>query len=236
MKANAMSELDIADRFQQIKRRVGDAATRAGRDPESIIIIGATKQVEPARIQQAIEAGLRDVGENYVQDALPKMTAIGTRVRWHFIGHLQSNKVRQVIGKFQFIHSVNRTSLLTELEKRAAAAEGTIQALIEVNVAGEETKTGATVEAVREILQRGVDMRHIRLIGLMTMPPFSDEPEASRQYFRRLREMLDQLQSEFQSASLAHLSMGMTNDFEIAIEEGATMVRIGTGIFGHRKG
>lgn len=229
--------IDVAQNFQAVRERVARAAERAGRHPDDVIIVGASKQVEAARIEQAIAAGLRHVGENYVQEAKPKIAAIGNRVTWHFIGHLQTNKARDAVRLFDMIHSLDRLELAKELNKRAATIGKVIDVLVEVNIAGEETKSGVAPHEVEELVRQTAELPHLCVRGLMTMPPPFDDAEKSRPYFRALRTLKENLaQKNISNVELSHLSMGMTADFEVAVEEGATIVRVGTGIFGPRSG
>lgn len=227
-------EETIAERVERVRERTVAACLRVGRDPADVRLIGATKGVDAARIKEALEAGVTHFGENYVQEALPKIAAVGPGATWHFIGHLQTNKVKQVVGRFAVIHSVDRPALLEELERRAGAAGAQVDGLIEVNLAGEATKSGATSELAAEILRISPAIRSVRVVGLMTMPPPSEYAEASRRYFKELRNLRDELKRRFPEAHLQHLSMGMSQDFMVAVEEGATMVRIGTALFGPR--
>jgi len=198
--------------------------------------VAATKTVPVERIREAIAAGLRFAGENRVQEALPKIEALqGEQIRWHFIGQLQRRKVRDVVGVFDLIHSVDSLELASEIDRRAEAAGCRQDVLLEVNVAGETTKAGFHPDRLKEILPRVCGLRHLDVKGLMTIPPAVDKPERARPYFRRLRELAQQLSGQgLQTVSFGELSMGMSNDYVVAIEEGATMVRLGTAIFGTR--
>jgi hypothetical protein len=228
---------DVAQNFQTVRERVAQAAERAGRNPDDIIVVGASKLVEVARIEQAIAAGLKHVGENYVQEARPKVEAIGGQVTWHFIGHLQTNKARDVVRLFDVVHSLDRMELAKELSKRAVAAGKVMDVFIEVNIAGEETKSGVAPGEVETLIHQAAELPNVRVRGLMTMPPPFDDAEKSRPYFRALRLLKEQLhQKNVPNVNLSELSMGMTADFEIAVEEGASIIRIGTGIFGPRSG
>lgn len=229
--------IDVAQNFQTVRERGARAAERAGRNVDDVIIVGASKLVEVARIEQAIAAGLRHVGENYAQEARPKIEAIGSRVIWHFIGRLQTNKARDAVRMFDVIHSLDRLELAKELSKRAVAVGKVMDVFAEVNIAGEETKSGIAPNKVEALMRQAAELPNLRVCGLMTMPPPFDDPEKSRPYFRALRTLKEELtQKNISNVELSHLSMGMTADFEVAIEEGATIVRIGTGIFGPRSG
>jgi pyridoxal phosphate enzyme (YggS family) len=192
----------------------------------------------PARaVREAVDAGVPDIGENYVQELLAKRRDLpGPDVRWHFIGHLQSNKVKQIAGWIHMIHAVDSASLAREINRRAAESGRVIECLIEVNTTGEETKFGVPPGDVAALVQSLAPCDHISLGGLMTIGPFLPDPEGSRPMFRRLRELRDEIGALGQSnVTMRHLSMGMTGDFEVAIDEGATLIRIGTAVFGSRK-
>jgi len=210
------------------------AARRAGRNPEDVVLIAASKGVGVDRLKEGLSAGVRVFGESKVQDALPKLQALGDKAEWHFIGHLQSNKVKYVVGAFTLIHSVDSIELSEEINRRAEKM-GIIQdVLLEVNVSGERRKFGVMPDNVITITKAFSKLRHVSLRGFMTVPPYSDNPEEARPYFRMLREIRDNVRHTG-SVNCGELSMGMSNDFEVAIEEGATMVRIGTALFGTRE-
>ena len=213
--------------------RIEEAARRARRDPGGIKLVAVSKTVEPARIKEAIEAGISVLGENYVQEARKKIEEIGRGVTWHFIGHLQSNKAKSAIHLFDMIHSVDNLPLAKELNRRAEQENRTVRALIEVNLAQEATKFGMDEEKLFDLAQAMLQLNHLSLEGLMTMPPYFDDPERGRPYYMKMRELREKMVRE--GIPIKELSMGMSNDFEIAIEEGATYVRIGTAIFGPRK-
>ena len=213
--------------------RIEKAAQGVGRNPEEIKLVAVSKTVESARIKEAIEAGVSILGENYVQEAQKKIEEIGRIVSWHFIGHLQSNKAKYAVSLFDMIHSLDSISLAEELNRRAEKEGRTMNAMIEVNLSGEATKFGAEEARVFDIARRVLNLSHLSLVGLMTMPPYFDDPRLSRPYYIRLRELKEKMIKE--GIQLRELSMGMSNDFEIAIEEGATFVRVGTAIFGMRK-
>ena len=209
------------------------AALRVGRRPEEVRLVGATKGVDVDRIAEAVESGLEIVGENYVQEALRKREVLGDRVRWHMIGHLQRNKARHAVGLFEMIHSVDSLKLAQELQKRAAKEGREVEVLLQVNLSGEETKSGVAPEGVQELAEAISEMPNLRLKGLMTMPPYFEDPDGARPYFQALRRLRDELQRR--GLPVEELSMGMSADFEVAIEEGATLVRVGTAIFGQRR-
>ena len=213
--------------------RIEKAARKAGRNTGEIKLVAVSKTVESARIKEAIEAGVSILGENYVQEAQKKIEEIGGSVSWHFIGHLQSNKAKYAVSLFDMIHSLDSISLAEELDRRAEKEGRTMNAMIEVNLSGEATKFGAEEARAFDIARRVLNLSHLSLVGLMTMPPYFDDPRLSRPYYIRLRELKEKMIKE--GIPLRELSMGMSNDFEIAIEEGATFVRVGTAIFGERK-
>lgn len=222
----------VALNLQNVKNRIAAAAQRAGRDPAAVRLVAVSKTVPLDRIKEAVAAGQRLFGENYLQEARGKIEALGPAASWHFIGHLQSNKAKAAVGLFELIHGVDSLKLAQALNA-AAAQIGKIQPiLIQINLAGEASKSGTAPEAATELLLQIGKLSHLRVLGLMTMPPFL-EPEAVRPYFRTLRELRDRLQDR-RGQPLPELSMGMSGDFEVAIEEGATLVRVGTAIFGSR--
>lgn len=213
--------------------RIEEAARRAGRDPREIQLVAVSKTVESARIRGAIEAGVSVLGENYVQEAQKKIEEIGRPVAWHFIGHLQSNKAKYAVRLFDMIHSLDSLPLAEELNRRAEQADRFIQVMIEVNLSRQATKFGADEDRVMNLAKEILHLRYLSLEGLMTMPPYFDSPEMSRPYYIELRKLQEKMVSE--GIPMKELSMGMSNDFEIAIQEGATYVRVGTAIFGPRK-
>jgi pyridoxal phosphate enzyme (YggS family) len=223
----------VRENLLRVMERIERAAQRAGRNPKEIKLVAVSKTVETDRIREAIDAGACIFGENYVQEAQAKIEALGRRVAWHFIGHLQSNKAKFAIRLFDMVHSVDSLSLAEELNRRAETAGQTLGVLIEVKLSEEATKFGTEEEGVFRLAGRIKDLSHLSLKGLMTMPPFFDSPEMSRPYFVRLRSLKDRMMGA--GLPVADLSMGMSADFEIAIEEGATYVRIGTAIFGLRR-
>jgi pyridoxal phosphate enzyme (YggS family) len=222
----------IRENYLRVLERIEKAAVRSGRDPTEIKLVAVSKTVDPARIVEAIDAGVTRLGENYVQEAQRKIEVIDRPVSWHFIGHLQSNKAKYAVRLFDMIHSMDRLQLAEELNRRAAQAGKVMDVLIEVKLSEEPTKFGAEEDAALALAKRILELRHLSLKGLMTMPPYFDLPEKSRPYFVRLRQLRERMVQE--GMQLQELSMGMSNDFEIAIEEGATYVRVGTAIFGPR--
>lgn len=226
--------MSIAERLAAIQSRVEAAAKAAGRDPNTVTLIAVSKTHPATAIREAYQAGQRDFGENYAQELAAKRAELSdlTDIRWHFIGALQSNKAKLVVPGTTLVHAIDRTSVAEALAKRARAAGLTCEALIEVNVGGEESKAGIAPAEVGALLQQLSGFDGLRVRGLMAIPPPSDDPEAVRPAFRRLRELRDQLHATQPQLDL--LSMGMSGDFEVAIAEGATHVRVGTAIFGSR--
>jgi pyridoxal phosphate enzyme (YggS family) len=223
----------IRGNLLRVTERIEKAARRVGRDPKEVNLVAVSKTVESARIKEAIEAGVSILGENYVQEAQKKIEEIGRPVAWHFIGHLQTNKAKYAIRLFEMIHSLDSLPLAEELNRRAEQGGQVAKVMIEVNISGEATKFGTDEEKVFSIARGILNLNHLSLEGLMTMPPYFDSPEMSRPYYIKLRELKEKMIRE--GIPLKELSMGMSNDFEIAIEEGATYVRVGTAIFGARK-
>jgi pyridoxal phosphate enzyme (YggS family) len=223
----------IRENLSRVRERIERAAQKAGRDPKEIKLVAVSKTVEVARIKEAIEAGVSILGENYVQEAEKKIEALGKPVSWHFIGHLQSNKARYAVRLFDVIHSIDSIPLAEELNRRAEQPDRVIKVMIEVNLSKEATKFGTDEEKVLNLAKRIQSSKHLSLEGLMTMPPYFDSPEMSRPYYVALRELKERMTKE--GIPMKELSIGMSNDFEIAIEEGATYVRVGTAIFGPRK-
>ncbi|MBN1473323.1 MAG: YggS family pyridoxal phosphate-dependent enzyme [Syntrophaceae bacterium] len=231
-----MMNKSIAANIDEIQQRISLAAARASRDPGEIKLMAVTKTVTTERVKEAIDAGITLFGENYVQEAKEKITALGKDVQWHMIGHLQTNKSKYVVHLFNCVQSVDRLELAQELDKRAGLAGYKIDVFIEVNVSGEQTKSGVAASETISLVKNVSALENISVRGLMTMPPFSDNPEDSRPYFRALKEISRQISQErIDRVMMDELSMGMTDDFEVAIEEGATIVRIGRAIFGERK-
>ncbi len=226
----------IAENVSEIRQKLAAACIRVGRNPSEVTLVAVSKTFPAEKIQEASLGGAIDIGENYVQELLRKRKILGDDIRWHFIGHLQSNKVKYVAEWIHLIHSVDNDRLAEEIDKRAAQFGRMIDILIEVNTTGEFSKYGVLPEKTVRFIEKLASLQHIRIAGLMTIGPFLADPESSRPMFRTLRELRDEGRLLGQkNAAMHHLSMGMTGDFEVAVEEGATLVRIGTAIFGARK-
>jgi PLP dependent protein len=226
----------VAENVARIKERVQAACFRAGRERSEVSLVGVTKMVPVDRIREGIEAGVRILGENYVQEAVKKMPALSDlQVSWHFIGHLQSNKARVALESFDCIQTLDREGLARELNRQAHRLGRKISVLIQVNTGYEESKSGLSPENLSSFFELISPLDGLEVRGLMGLPPYFDDPEEVRPHFRNLREMFDRLRDRTPSPEqLSELSMGMSHDFEVAIEEGATMVRIGTALFGTR--
>ena len=221
---------DIAEAIEAVRERIRHSCALAGRDPGDVTLIAVTKTVDVSRVSDAISAGIRDIGENYIQEAKPKIEAIGpAKVRWHMIGHVQTNKIKHIPALFDCIHTVDRPDMLDRLERY----EKPIDLLFEVNIAGEGSKSGTDIAGLERIMEKACTLRYLKPAGLMTMPPYTEDPEDARPFFKRLRETLARMNRKF-GLDMKELSMGMSSDFEIAIQEGATMVRVGTALFGAR--
>lgn len=228
-------EMDIATNISTIRQRIAAAAARSQRAPDSIKLLAVTKTVSPLSIGKAIDAGISMFGENYVQEAKEKIAAIEKGVQWHMIGHLQTNKAKYAVKLFDYIHSVDRIDLARELDKKAGLIGRKINILIEVNVSGEKTKDGIPADEAINLIKNISPSENLSVRGLMTMAPFLANPEDARPYFSALRNLRDDIIREgITGIHMEELSMGMTDDFEVAIEEGATIVRIGRAIFGKR--
>lgn len=225
--------MSLAENLQSIQQRIAAACARAGRAPESVTLIAVSKTHPPDAVAEAAKLGLMTFGENKVQEAKAKIPLCPGRLRWHMLGHLQTNKCRDAVALFEMIQSVDSLYLAEELSKRADQAAKNLPILLEVNVVGEASKFGYTPQKVMEDLERINALPRLEIHGLMTVPPWTPTPEKVRPVFQKLRELKSQCEQKL-GAPLPHLSMGMTGDFEIAIEEGATMVRIGTALFGER--
>ena len=218
---------DIRACLERVRERVARAAERAGRRAEDVLLIGVSKTVEVARIREAVAAGIPALGENRVQEARAKIAELGRPVPWHLVGQLQTNKARDAVELFDLIHSLDRPELARELDKRARQRGRPVEALVQVNVARELSKGGVAPEGLDDLLNTVAKLDHVRVRGLMAIPPEAQDPAGARVWFRTLAKLGER-------HGLRELSMGMSGDFEVAIEEGATMVRVGTAIFGAR--
>lgn len=230
----------IAENVARVRQQIVAAARRAGRDPENILLMAVSKTVPPASIREAYEAGVRLFGENRVQEFVAKSSALGdlSGVEWRMIGHLQSNKAAKAAELFSAIDSVDSLRLAERLNAAAQALNKIIPILIEINIGGEAAKTGllANDEALEELLQAAPSLEHLKFTGLMTVPPFAEKAEHSRPFFQQLRKLRDDINAKkLPGIAMETLSMGMSHDFEVAVEEGSTCVRIGTALFGKRK-
>ena len=223
----------IAENLEAVRGQIAAACARAGRAVESVRLLAVSKTYGPAAVRAAAAAGQRLFGENRVQEAAAKIPECPGRLEWHLIGHLQSNKAAAAARLFDWVHSVDSAKLLEALDREAGAAGRRLQVLVQVNVSGERSKSGLAPEAVAEVLAAGNRLRNVEIRGLMTIPPLAEDPETARPFFRRLRGLRDEWAAAT-GLELAELSMGMTHDLAVAIEEGATFMRVGTGIFGAR--
>lgn len=225
----------VSENYRQIQERVRKACLRAGRSPEEVTLIAVSKTKPVSMLKEAYEAGARDFGENKVQEILEKYPCLPEDIRWHMIGHLQTNKVRQVVGKACLIHSVDSVKLAREIDKESAKRGLVTPILLEINVAEEESKFGFRLEEAEDAIDEMASLSHIMVRGLMTIAPYVEDPEENRQFFKKLNQFyVDMKSKKADNVNMNVLSMGMTGDFEVAVEEGATMVRVGTGIFGVR--
>jgi pyridoxal phosphate enzyme (YggS family) len=228
---------EVKQRLEHIRKRIRQAAESCNRDPDSIRLVTVSKTVPAETVKEAIEAGATILGENYVQEAREKFDALVLYpVSWHFIGHLQSNKAKYAVRLFDLIHSVDSLKLAHALDKEAKKVDKIQSILVQVNISGEDTKSGITAAETPGLISEISRLENLSIKGLMTMPPYFYQPEKVRPYFGALRDLRDRLKEQcIPNLSMDELSMGMTGDFEVAIEEGATIVRIGTAIFGERK-
>ena len=224
----------LSDRVLRVRDRISAAATRARREASSVTLVAVSKTMPVEVIRQALAAGLTILGENRVQEAQGKIAALTGQGSWHLVGRLQTNKAKLAVQLFDLIHSLDSLKLAEALNRHAEQAGKSVRCLVEVNLGGEESKSGTAEDGVRPLLEATTSLPFLAIEGLMVIPPFLPDPEQIRPYFRRLRNLQDALARE--GFPLAELSMGMTHDFEVAIQEGATMVRIGTAIFGPRSG
>ncbi|WP_428993733.1 YggS family pyridoxal phosphate-dependent enzyme [Brevibacillus choshinensis] len=219
----------LKERMQTIEKRIQAACDRVNRKREDVKIIAVTKYVDADAIRDLLDAGIEHIGENRVQDGIPKYEQCGERGIWHFIGHLQTNKAKEVVGRFPYIHSLDRLSLAEELNKRGEALNQVVSCFLQLNISGEETKFGLSPNDVLAFLRETSNMKHIKIVGLMTMAPVVENQEEARPVFRGLYEWKDRINEwAFPHAHVEELSMGMSSDFEVAIEEGATYIRLGS--------
>jgi PLP dependent protein len=223
----------IAQNLQDVRAAIAAAAQRSGRDAGAVRLVAVSKTVDLERIRAAIDAGQDLFGENYLQEARDKIAVLGRQVSWHLVGSLQSNKAREAVALFDLIHAVDRLKLARALDAAAARLGKVQDVLIQVNQAGEATKSGVTPSAAPALLQELAGLPHLKVLGLMTMPPWFPDPESARPYFQALRALRDHLRG-LTGLPLQELSMGMSGDFAVAVEEGATLVRVGIAIFGGR--
>ena len=228
--------VDVASNYRSILQRIGEAAAKAGRDPDEVKLLGAAKSQSVELVRAAIIAGVKLIGENYVQEAQAKKKEIFERAEWHMIGHLQRNKAKAAVEVFDMIQSLDNVALARELDKEGAKRNKKVRALVEVNLGGEESKTGVAEDKVGDLLRAAGELSSLSIEGLMAVPPFREDPEDVRPYFRKLRELRARLREErIPNVHLKELSIGMTHDYTVAVEEGATIVRIGTALFGPRR-
>jgi pyridoxal phosphate enzyme (YggS family) len=237
MAENEVSSWTMSERFANVRQRIADAANRCNRSPEELTLVAISKTHPAATLREAIDLGISDLGENKVQEAEAKIVELGRHAaHWHLVGHLQSNKARRAVQLFDVIHSLDSPELAQRLD-RLCVEEGReeLPVLIQVNFGGEKSKTGIDPSGLPQLLEAVAGCQRVRLIGLMTLPPYFENPDCGRPFFKALRDLRDQLKVEGRfGEGRGELSMGMSHDFEIAIEEGATILRVGTSIFGER--
>jgi PLP dependent protein len=224
---------DISENLERVREQVATAAQKSGRSVDDIELVAVSKTHDVSRVREAVEAGQQLFGESRVQEARVKIPDLPSNLRWHFIGHLQRNKIRHALPLFELFHGIDSLDLAQDMDRISDEEGVRPRVLVEVNVAGEGSKFGFKPDQLQRDMESLLELPRVTVEGLMTIPPLAPEAEASRQFFVRLRELRDQLEKQFQ-LNLPNLSMGMTNDFTIAIEEGATLIRVGTAIFGER--
>ncbi len=225
----------ISDNIKKIQKNIEKSCQKAGRDPKEVTLIAVSKTKPIPMLEEAYQAGSRDFGENKVQEIMDKHPALPEYIRWHMIGHLQRNKVKYIVDKVALVHSVDSLRLAEELSRQAGKKQAEIDVLVEVNIAEEESKFGTSRAEAIQLVEEMAKLPHIHVKGLMTIAPFVEDPEENRKYFRQIKELsVDITKKNIDNVSMSVLSMGMTNDYMVAVEEGATMVRVGTGIFGER--
>lgn len=228
--------MSIRDNLEHIRSQIAAACARSGRDPAVVRLVAVSKTHPATLIEEAAAAGQRLFGESYVQEFVAKAETVRTPVEWHFIGAMQSNKIKYLRGRVGLIHSVDRLSLAEEIDRQWAKLRRTADVLLQVNLGGEESKSGVDEAVLPELVRQVAVLEHVRIRGLMCLPPFFDDPEEVRPHFRRLRELAGEVAAlNLPEVAMAELSMGMSHDFEVAVEEGATLVRVGTAIFGERE-
>jgi pyridoxal phosphate enzyme (YggS family) len=229
--------MELKQRLEQVRERIRKVCESCNRDADSVRLVAVSKTIPAGTVKEAIESGVRILGENYVQEAREKFDAlIQYPVSWHFIGHLQSNKTKYAVRLFDLIHSVDSLKLARELDKQAKKVDKIQQILVQVNISEEDTKSGIRADEAPRLISEISELENLSIRGLMTMPPYFYQPEKVKPFFAALRKLRDQVKERsLTNVSMEELSMGMTGDFEVAIEEGATLVRIGTAIFGERK-
>lgn len=222
----------IKDNLKDINKKIAVACKKSGRDPQDVTLVCVTKGVDPYRMSEVFIHGIKDIGENRVQEALKKKVEVLPGAKWHLVGHLQTNKVKDAIQAFDLIHSVDSIELAQKIDKEAAKINKSINILVQVNVSGEEQKYGIRPDTVSDFLRDVSALSNVKILGLMTITPLSDDPEQVRPYLRTLREISETIKSEnIPNIEMRYLSMGMSQDYEVAIQEGANMLRIGTAIF-----
>ena len=225
----------ILDNIKQVEENIIKSCEKVGRDPKEVTLIAVSKTKPYTAIEEALPSGVLDYGENKVQELTEKYEILPKDIRWHMIGHLQRNKVKYLVGKVELIHSVDSLRLANQIETEFAKKNEISNILIEVNMANEESKFGITSETTEQLVREISKLEHVRIKGLMTIAPYTDNPETNREYFRNMKKLsVDITEKNIDNVSMNVLSMGMTGDYQVAIEEGATMVRVGTGIFGER--
>jgi PLP dependent protein len=228
-------EQTVKEKIDIVRSNIAEAAAKSGRRISVIRLMAVTKTVDDRRILEAIQSGADIIGENYVQEAKRKIDLMGKSVEWHLIGHLQTNKAKHAVRLFDMIHSLDRMDLALELDRRAKAAGVVVPVLIEVNISGEETKRGVAGKDAMTLVRNAALLTNLSIRGLMTMPPWFDDPEKARPFFAALRELKDRVaDAQIAGVEMRELSMGMSQDYQVAVEEGATIVRIGRSLFGER--
>lgn len=224
--------MELQNNLNEVQGSIKESANRASRNQEDITLIAVTKKMPPETIQEVISLGVTHVGENKVQELVDKYDIIGDGVTWHMIGHLQRNKVKYIVDKVSYIHSLDSYELALEIEKRAGKINKKMKCLLEVNISGEESKYGLQPREVIPLLEQLKELKYVQIVGLMTMAPYVEDPEETRQVFKGLQALAEEIKEmKIDNITMEHLSMGMSNDYEVAIEEGATMVRIGSKLF-----